>query len=379
MDSTDITKIGVERIIVAIKNHDTYTLSELLQHISVDYIETDTTDKLLAIFLSCASTSKNTEAVPIILNKFSTTFPETYTQYTSYIFTIPLLTTEILDFVVKSIDKISFVEIVDDLIHFGSSVGMVEGCAKAYDVFGFQPFDVWKTLRDIALSRENYHIQEYCERIMRGVSSYADKPVWVKNFIDGPVPRESDLTLPQMETKPVESFNLEDIISKFNLGEAEKEKLDKILKEDPVTEEKLRHSVGVFLKRLEYQRDKGLFRILGPAHPWIKSSLEDLQLGGPRMFTDLSYNYDDEIDQHEPWFVGSCDTCFYKIRNKYWAFRIPAVWGGWKGCFCSCECARKGVPVDEHPSQIYIDYYEKMLLDYGIQDRIADINSTPDD
>jgi len=47
------------------------------------------------------------------------------------------------------------------------------------------------------------------------------------------------------------------------------------------------------------------------------------------------------------WFEGYCFNCEIEIPCSDLAIRIPIEDGGWKGCYCSIECAADDYPSDD--------------------------------
>lgn len=133
------------------------------------------------------------------------------------------------------------------------------------------------------------------------------------------------------------------------------------------------------------QDDIRLYRLLGPANPFIDSDPEELKEGGCRMFLCLAFEADDEDDtQINDWFTGSCLMCHSRIRRRFHAVRRPLAGGGWKECFCSWQCVRHRVSqleelylADEYDlgsyaiSMAMIAFIEQQMLNIGIQDRLA--------
>ena len=98
----------------------------------------------------------------------------------------------------------------------------------------------------------------------------------------------------------------------------------------------------------KYADDETLFRIVGPLNRRIDASFEDsspcAKYGGCRMFICIDFEAinpeDDTINPDVDWYTGSCQYCFRKIVNRYWAIRRPLVHGGWVGCYCSSNCIK---------------------------------------
>jgi len=135
------------------------------------------------------------------------------------------------------------------------------------------------------------------------------------------------------------------------------------------------------------QSDIKLYRLLGPANPFMDADTEELEYGGERMFLSVKYEQADDDDRQVlDWFTGSCLVCSRQIRKRYHAVRRPIVSGGWSECFCTWQCVRirltqlaelYSLPEEvSEASENYtlaksmVDYYEQQILQIGIQDRI---------
>jgi hypothetical protein len=99
--------------------------------------------------------------------------------------------------------------------------------------------------------------------------------------------------------------------------------------------------------------DTPIFREMGPLNSIYDpqqagSDLDHIcnKFGGCRMFTCVDFERDEVEDtmliaEHQippQWYRGQCDECHRKIGRRHHAVRMPLPRGGWKGCYCSCEC-----------------------------------------
>jgi len=76
------------------------------------------------------------------------------------------------------------------------------------------------------------------------------------------------------------------------------------------------------------------------------------------------------------WFTGECQNtdCKNVIDYKHFAIRIPMVTGGWKGCYCSFNCIKQVVMMDNVVLRKLIKHFENMYKvdvdsEYGILHR----------
>jgi hypothetical protein len=106
--------------------------------------------------------------------------------------------------------------------------------------------------------------------------------------------------------------------------------------------------------------DSHIFRKYGPVNTdYSKYTIDTKHIcskyGGCRMLlcneysdvdiygekTDLTSKY---IKHNTPdWFIGKCQRCDKKIRHRNHSLRLPLIYGGWKGCFCSFSCITKDI------------------------------------
>lgn len=100
-------------------------------------------------------------------------------------------------------------------------------------------------------------------------------------------------------------------------------------------------------------------RVWGPANP-----IEDgeCSAGGICRMLDCTCYVDDEL---QDWFIGCCEYCNKKIRDRSHSVRAPMEGGSWEGCYCCMECLKK----DTTLNNIALEGMKDTLLRYGIMDR----------
>jgi hypothetical protein len=79
---------------------------------------------------------------------------------------------------------------------------------------------------------------------------------------------------------------------------------------------------------------------------------------------DIAYS------EYSEWFSGECEECRKKIKDKSHAIRFPMVTGGWRGCFCSKECMKKGYFTQDEKEYSLLQRTLENLKTYGIMDRV---------
>ena len=134
-------------------------------------------------------------------------------------------------------------------------------------------------------------------------------------------------------------------------------------------------------EQLSLESDRLLFWIYGPSNPLVNQDLTldtpSAKYGGCRMFLCDLFDYNQEDDYLEDWFLGYCEECLLKIQYRHYAVRMPREHGGWQGCFCSWKCVedrQSFIETDsEEPNLLLRDMIEafaKKTEEVGIQDRI---------
>lgn len=128
--------------------------------------------------------------------------------------------------------------------------------------------------------------------------------------------------------------------------------------------------------------DPRLLTLLGPTHSMYGeffSEYDDMTsecraFGGCRYYLCNCLEKDefgmgDELSVQElDWFKGYCLICSKRIRVNRHAYRKPGAKGGWYGCYCSPECVRKDVFVDDINTRMLLEGFLSLLKRSQIQD-----------
>ena len=116
------------------------------------------------------------------------------------------------------------------------------------------------------------------------------------------------------------------------------------------------------------------FRVYGPKNAIPSDPFDpsgSFGEGGERMFLSNVFDYDEDENEEYNWFLGHCLNCALKIRRYQHAIRLPVKGGGFKGCYCSGECALKAAMAEDERDEITPRLLEEMvdnLYAIGIQD-----------
>ena len=396
----------IQLTILAIVNNQPEELNKYLVIMPLDKVDAIQANELLSTLLEYAGKYNRVSLVPIILNKWQFVYPGsrldtdnilqkptdekiyiqkgTQLNLLTELFINNIFSIDIVAFVAKAFPDFGFMDVIENLINYDASQLAFYGCRRALDIYGSQTNDVLNILLESNGNR-NYQLTKFLQNEIRFTAPYAPIPKWVKNFINGPVPKESQLKIPPdvKITYVIPSSDkiaqlLNDGLSELGLTKEEimnnQQKLDmdiqllstndKIKIMDPV----IQYQIGD-----EQQDDTELFRILGPANPRRHPTPEQMKYGGSRMFTDDTYDYDDNLGITIDWFQGHCLECNLRIRRKWHAIRIPDERGGFFGSYCSFKCARQYLLNGEEFDFIKIlmvSVMETQININGIQDRL---------
>lgn len=100
------------------------------------------------------------------------------------------------------------------------------------------------------------------------------------------------------------------------------------------------------------------YKKYGPANPLKQRFPGDTSLSCKFSEDGICYmlkcrclEYDPEIDEYDDdWYTGTCDECDVQISNRKDAWRIPELFGGFKGCYCEDHFESKFYSMDEENS-----------------------------
>lgn len=354
---------------------------------------------------------------------------------------LPLLTYMFLDYVftddvlafLADIFKYetTFMNHLEALIYYDQSSIVGIGIRRLVETYGDLTYNEYAIIFELAESNENELMQTLIGDRIKFQSPYSDIPLWVKNFFEEEgekTENNNELTeketqkieevLPTEELLPTEEELFNEIKNEYDGKSYEipsrKEFVDKIfeglskvnLKIDHErieearfaiervfamsTNEEFKEMIGPVIITEDRERldnDVEIFRILGPVNPQFNVDLARdhvcYKYGGCRMFTCNEFEIfdpdDDTIDENVDWFIGSCQYCYNRIKNRYHAIRRPLSLGGWVGCFCSDVCIKAEVlDLDTSDASLVEKMTDEVLFllsKYGIQDRIVVDNS----
>lgn len=106
-------------------------------------------------------------------------------------------------------------------------------------------------------------------------------------------------------------------------------------------------------KRTQLDLDNYMF--YGPANPLKPRHPHDTNLSCKFSEDGICYmmkckclEYDEDCNEYyDDWFTGLCGDCNKKMENKSEAWRIPDIYGAYKGCICEDCYNIKFVGIDD--------------------------------
>jgi hypothetical protein len=260
---------------------------------------------------------------------------------------------------------LTFMEIVETLIPMSIGNQVLIGLDRLYNVYMPTRDDIL-ALIESANDYQNVYVSDYLKSKLP--SELAPIPSWM--ITSSNIPDMKDIKIPKINIP-----NLDDIIDKvtttmdkYGFKVENKDALRYLLSILPYDEK-----VAVLKPYTnDIIDDTELFKILGPANPFINPE------NSTRMFIFNDFDYDED-DNIVDWFKGICEECRKVIKYRFRAVRMPIPFGGWKGCYCSIECLELGLTRKEEEenkpdliTRIMIDKLSISLNKIGIIDRTGD-------
>ena len=383
--------VGVIQLgIIHIKDDNVKGLGQVLNALPLANLGNQA-DSLLSLYLSVCATYGRSKSVKIILGAWNVIYPkEEKIQILSKLFMMNNINLPTLSFVILSHDDYTYIEAMDDLMLADNSPEVITACGKADEIFGPQPYETYKIIREHAFEMGNYKVEEYAIANMEETAPYAPIPKWVKNYTDKPLVKEDEMEIPKIGDIPFivppdeEAVEIltkgltQNGISAGDLDQAREFLLEKL--STSTRQEK----INILKPVMENQAnqilsgDKVLFRIFGPANPLVNQDLTlntpSSKYGGCRMFLCDIFDFDEEFNVVLDWFRGVCDECHLRIRQRWHAVRRPRPHGGWEDAFCSWKCVRESLVPDDRENLLareLINIFEKKINETGIQDRLS--------
>nr|WIL04559.1 hypothetical protein Cduv_79 [Cedratvirus duvanny] len=378
----------------SINNSDLDSLTVLLEKFPIEVLDVERSDALLAQFLNTAAREKKEKEALLIYQRWEKTYPSQEISFFATLFKNNLFEDYTYKFLANTFQETCFLEVVSDLCRGDSNENLIRTMDNVFLAYGEQNKDRLDIALAEANSTGNFIIYNYLYDKALPLQTVAPKPDWVNNNDGEALPSSEQLEeeaenilnqaaaeeIPLPNTNTLVDFMVagmeEDGISIDDIEQAKNVLRASIAQLSPEQLNDLtRGRIDEALKTENLNRlqdNTQLFRILGPSNPQIGASKEDFLTSQDRMFTCSLYDYDEEEDETEDWFVGYCLVCSRKIENYWYAVRAPHTQGGWSGCYCSFEHTREDLLNKDQPrlSDVAIlDLVEIKTKQTGIQDR----------
>lgn len=292
----------------------------------------------LYLILSAIQQSQFKEAVPWVLDTLLAVGPhsDSYCDPEALLFTHAELPLEMIKFCADAApSRFALASVIDSLISLDGDDETYEACVKAVQVLGDTDFPSWVNFANEADFQGNSMVWLFCQHQARRVAPFAPRPVYMREVT------ERTLAMVAPDRKISVDDSLEDIAKKAK----------------------------------ERSEDPELFRVWGPSNLLLGAQPDDVVDGTAdlRMFTDDRFTPEDQ----GTWFTGSCDYCWLRIASPRYAVRKPIEAGGWRGQYCSWDCARQDCQDFELAAFEMTFYYQKQCSEFGIYDHLfAEKNAT---
>ena len=387
-----------------IKNDNIDSLDKALRIMPLEEL-VDTHEVLLSNFLALCAAYNRSEAAFLVLERWKVVYPENekISMFTRLFLKI-IINVPTLSYLASIHKDVTYVELIDELAQWDSSEEVVIACGRVDEIYGNQPYDTYLILRKNAIEYENARVEEYLFDKITEVAPFAPKPEYVKNYLEAyfpeyknrlPTQQELDLLAERTEKENIKDILLPNDDEAVRLMTEGLTSLGIAILEIESAKQFLKAEISKSLERkkelllpilqnssqLNLETDRILYWIYGASNPLLAQNLTlntpTAKYGGGRMFLTNIFDYNEEDDYFEEWFVGYCEQCLLRIEKKCHAVRMPGVSGGWKGCFCSWKCVRDRLGDIENDqgaadflSHALIDAFEKRTNEIGITDRI---------
>jgi len=397
----------------SIQTSDEDTLTDILDAILFNEMDFQSAVDLLIGLLKMCSESDEAKMAKIIYDKNEMFYPNTSdVQFIIYLILNRRSTSRLLNFLFEEVvPEYNLGEIIYQLCNTQNQdlSQMKLAIDKCWEIFETSNLQDLNSLYDFAL-RANTIVATALASKIRKINNYAKVPAWI--ISPKILPREYNIIIPSITDLKIglpanenlidimlENIN-EELKSQMNCEEDDsniisiRERL--LMKFNALSlSDKYEIAKDFIEKRnmLALQNDLSLFITLGPSAPLADSQLDELDYGGARMFTFNNFDTDPDIEDDDVfpdgtpknivnWFVGYCQECNLRILRRYHAVRLPMLFGGWKGCFCSWKCVRNNINENNNDDTYssnensimlqLVDIYEDQINTYKILDRIPD-------
>ena len=383
----------------AILNNDEETFRKTIDKVPLEKMTIDATTVFLRKILELCQHNMSTSFLPFLFGEWDKTLGSGRLSTLAQLFGRNEISDELLSFTVKGLPLFTSTELLIEYIEHDQNYNNLAMLNRIIDIYGELKLEDYQEIYNTAISpkddgQNNAVLAIFFAEKIKEHSPFAEKPKWIFNFkyLDQDdqtiLPYNDELELPDYRNikKELPSYKkAAEVITKglFDAGfgiehiNKTKKEIEKRLTEAPDQEYvAIMEPILTKEQKLLLENNLQVFRVLGPSNILMGDSLLgetiDAKYGGCRMLSCEHFSYADEhTTESVPWFTGSCNTCFKRIRKECWAIRRPRNAGGFDGCYCSKECIvrNEDIEMDSFGTKL-LDFYYKKLLNTGIQDRL---------
>lgn len=396
-----------------IANNNVQYLIHYLNKINLAKLSVDDSNLLLSNLLDACLQYNNTDVIKPIFVIWQRSYPQIIgvfddsmedesldtgnfpSLYTSLFYTLFFTVDQLRICSRGLINEYSPIRVFFELTLYKNVEIITRAAHRVFQVYPEIPDHTIKEALNLADKKNASYLFNFLAEKYKMVAPFAERPEWMGNYTDSDklpieteikIPRQCEVITPDLSFEESLKLLTDGLSQYFNPEQIAERKVEIGTFLRIASAKQIKDLIEPFIKERTYnnlQYNEYLYRVLGPANPFIDSNLEDLEMGDYRMFNCLRFEYvdDDETDIVD-WYTGNCLTCLDRIRKRYYAVRRPISGGGWTECFCSWECVRlrvaqlEGLFIDDDNQlgafeivKYMINIYEQQIKEIGIQDR----------
>jgi len=220
-----------------------------------------------------------------------------------------------------------------------------------------QPIDMYYQVYNYGLELQSHRYTESFEPLLRQQIIDRVEPIEKPSYVLDEFLPETEYE-PELEGVVINPYLLSSASEILGLGmsrEQAAEMVENYQNSNPL-DTSLTKNISKIVSRYKLSSDEELFKRYGPVNTLVSDRLDMdhkcSDYGGCRMFlcTCMEGNkYLDYEDCDSDWFYHMCQWDMKFIPSRSWAWRIPLPIGGWRGCYCSEECARNAASTVVEP------------------------------
>lgn len=391
MDTGIFVILTLQKLFEAMSKNDNQQVFNLLYKLGLQHMLVEDVDKFLKRILTyAADVAYDSSGIIEVLISYCRRDDGGILSPISRLFQDESIDDNVLIYTLANYRYITFFDIMYEYVRYDRDFNLIITFERIHNIFGPQDTGVYHSIMNDAKEQDNSVVVSYIKGLLGRKSEPLQKPEWVDNFTNyKDLPHEEDIINPfYMYDLSTPSHDI--ILDLMSEGLENNPNYEEIKANNSIiiniaTTEEKKELIRPYLENktlMQRYDDVTLFRIYGPINPVLEAGLSlSTPLSEFRMLTDNTFNSVESstgvIIKNPDWFIGYCQNCYQKIEKRCYAIRIPRIYGGFIGCFCSKRCILKNddyfdIEKDE-PNEIQLNMIELLesdLVKYGIQDRI---------